>query len=63
MGRVKGNETILAPAVANSDSLRTTVPLHIVQQFKLKPKDHFSWELKVEGGELQILVTPRKRER
>lgn len=58
MSRVKGNQTILASAVANSDSLRTTVPSHIVQQFKLKQKDRFGWELKMEGGELLILVTP-----
>ncbi len=39
MGKVKGNVTTLHLAVSQSESLRTTVPSHIVSQFNLSPKD------------------------
>ena len=41
-----------------SDSLRTTVPTHIVKQFKLKAGNKLDWELMVEGGSLIIKITP-----
>ena len=60
MGRVKGNETILNLAVSQSESLRTTVPSHIVSQFNLKQNDRLRWELKVINGSLKIIITPVK---
>ena len=58
MGRVKGNETILSLAVSQSESLRTTVPAHMVDQFNLGPKDRFKWDLKVMDGGLKIVIAP-----
>ena len=58
MGRTKGNTTTLQLAVSKSDSLRTTVPTHIVSQFKLKAGDKLDWELIVDGKELKIIIKP-----
>ena len=58
MGRMKGNTTTLSLAVSKSDSLRTTVPTHIVSQFDLKPGSKLNWDLKVVEGKLEIIITP-----
>ncbi len=39
-------------------SLRTTVPASIVKQFNLKDGDKLDWTLKVEDGELIIVIKP-----
>ena len=45
--------------IANkSDSLRTTVPSHIIKQFKLKAGDQLEWNLVVENNTLRIVITP-----
>ena len=47
--------------IANkSDSLRTTVPAHIIKQFKLKAGDQLEWDLVVENNTLKIVITPLK---
>lgn len=43
-----------------SESLRTTVPSHIVKQFKLKQGDKLDWELIAEADSLKIIITPTK---
>ena len=43
-----------------SRSLRTTVPSHIVKQFKLGVGDKLDWELVVEEGELKIVIRPKR---
>ena len=58
MGRTKGNTTTLSLAVSNSDSLRTTVPTHIVSQFKMEAGDKLTWDLKVIDGKLNIVIAP-----
>ena len=58
MGRMKGNTTTLSLAVSKSDSLRTTVPTHIVSQFKLKAGGKLDWNLEVVDGKLKIIITP-----
>jgi len=40
-----------------SDSLRTTVPSHIVKQFNLKPGDRIDWELVVENGGMGVRIS------
>ena len=45
MARMKGNETTLTLAVSKSDSLRTTVPIHIVQKLELHSGDRVIWDL------------------
>ena len=42
----------------SSNSLRTTVPSHIVKQFKLKAGDKMDWTFMVEGNKLIIIITP-----
>ena len=47
--------------IANkSDSLRTTVPAHIIKQFKLKAGDQLEWNLVVDSGTMRIMITPLK---
>ena len=58
MGRMKGNTTTLTLAVSKSDSLRTTVPTHIVSQFNLQPGNKLTWGLEVVNGKLKITITP-----
>ena len=58
MGRMKGNTTTLSLAVSSSESLRTTVPTHIVSQFKLKAGDKLDWDLRVIDGKLNIVIAP-----
>ena len=44
-----------------SDSLRTTVPSHIVRQFDLKAGDQIDWKMVVENNQLTIKVTPSRK--
>ena len=62
MGRTKGNTTACSLAVSKSDSLRTTVPSHIVNQFNLKPGSKLKWNLEAGKGRLKIIITPVKEE-
>jgi len=60
-GKMEGGiTTSLTPAKTESTSLRTTVPMSIVRQFNLNSRDKLSWKLKVEEGELVIIVKPIK---
>ena len=43
-----------------SESLRTTVPSHIVKQFKLKQGDQLDWELIAVSDSLKIVITPTR---
>lgn len=45
MGRVGTNESVLSLAVSNSQSLRTTVPIHIAQKMGLSEGDRIAWDL------------------
>lgn len=48
--------------VANqSDSLRTTVPGHIIEQFGLAKGDQLEWILKVGDGIMTIEIKPVKK--
>ena len=57
-----GEITYLNKASTKNESLRTTVPRSIVQQFGLTEYDKLEWILKAEGGELVIMVKPKKGE-
>jgi len=54
------NETVLNPATSKSNSLRTTVPMFIINQFKLKQGDKLRWSFKAEKAKLIIIVEPIK---
>lgn len=52
--------TALVPTGGGSNSLRTTVPMWIVQQFSLKSGEKLIWKVASdESGELFIKVMPR----
>jgi len=55
-----GETTTLTPATTKSTSMRATVPMSIIKQFNLKAGDKLSWKLKVENGDLVIVVRPIK---
>ena len=65
MGTISGLgddlKTVLSKANTNSPSLRTTVPLSIVEQFDLKVGDNLDWKLDLSGGRLRVLVEPVKK--
>ena len=45
MARMKNNETVMTLAVSSSDSLRTTVPIHIVKKLGLENGDRVQWDI------------------
>ena len=56
-----GDITSINKASTTNESLRTTVPRTIVNQFNLTFEDKLEWILKAEGGELIIQVKPVKK--
>ncbi len=48
------DESVLQPATTKSNSLRTTVPVSVVNQFDLKKGDKISWS--IENGSVIIQV-------
>jgi antitoxin component of MazEF toxin-antitoxin module len=55
--------TKLTPATSKKESLRTTVPRSIVEQFDLTSGDSIEWKMEVRDAELIVVVRPMKRER
>ncbi|MCX6822238.1 MAG: AbrB/MazE/SpoVT family DNA-binding domain-containing protein [Candidatus Aenigmarchaeota archaeon] len=55
-----GFKTTLTKASTITNSLRTTVPAGIIQQFNLKDGDILDWTLKAEKKEIMIIVKPIK---
>lgn len=58
-----GELTAINKAASKNDSLRTTVPKSIVNQFGLNDKDKLDWSLKAEEDHLIIIVRPIKKTR
>jgi bifunctional DNA-binding transcriptional regulator/antitoxin component of YhaV-PrlF toxin-antitoxin module len=56
MSRQQGDITILTKA-NSSQSLRTTIPMSITRQFKLKEGDHLRWEIQAEESKLFVVVS------
>jgi hypothetical protein len=52
-----GEITIANKASSKFASLRTTIPMSIVRQWKLKNGDKLDWEWKVIEGQMSLLVT------
>lgn len=52
--------TRLVSTGGTSRSLRTTVPQWVVEHFSLTPGDAVNWALKVENGEVSLVVTPKR---
>ncbi len=52
-----GEITVAKKASSKFASLRTTVPMSIVRQWKLEDGDKLGWEWKVIDGQLAIVVS------
>ena len=50
------NETTVVAVGGKGRSVRTVIPLWVVQQMKIKVGDKISWNLKVEEGEIQVNI-------
>ncbi len=57
MSRDLGEVTVATKASSKFASLRTTIPMSIVKQWKLKDGDKIDWEWKVIEGKIALLVT------
>ncbi len=55
-----GEVTTLSVATSGKESLRTTVPMSILRQFKLGVGDKLDWGLEARNNELIIIVHPIK---
>jgi hypothetical protein len=56
MSRQQGDITVLTKANSRSQSLRTTIPMSITRQFKLKEGDHLRWEIQARDNKLILVV-------
>lgn len=52
-----GEITVAKKASSKFASLRSTIPISIVRQWKLEDGDKLDWEWKVIDGELSIVVS------
>jgi hypothetical protein len=52
-----GEITVAKKASSKFASLRTTIPMSIVRQWKLEDGDTLDWEWRVIDGQLAILVS------
>ncbi len=57
-----GEQTTLTLATTGKESLRTTVPMSIIKNFKLKAGDKLDWNFDIKDGKMIILVQPVKIE-
>jgi hypothetical protein len=55
-----GEQTKLALKIATKSSLRTTVPMFMVKQWKLKPNHYLDWSLEICNGELVVVVRKQR---
>jgi hypothetical protein len=52
-----GEITSVAKNAKSFASLRTTIPISMVRQWKLKPKDKLYWEWEVRNSQMVAVVT------
>jgi Antidote-toxin recognition MazE, bacterial antitoxin len=52
-----GEVTVATKASSKFASLRTTIPMSVVKQWKLKDGDKLDWEWKVIDGKMALVVT------
>ncbi len=57
---VKGSSTTSLVSTGGSNSLRTTVPMWLVDQFGLKSGSKLEWRIQAENGKMSIIVTPQE---
>tara|TARA_R110000824_G_scaffold400338_1_gene607639 strand:- start:7114 stop:7299 length:186 start_codon:yes stop_codon:yes gene_type:complete len=51
------NQTTVVAVGGSGRSVRTVIPLWICEQMGIKVGDKISWNLKVEKGELQMILS------
>ena len=56
-----GEQTALTKASTHFASLRTTVPMSVVKQWKLKPKDMLDWSWEIVNGQMVLIVRKIKK--
>lgn len=56
----EGDITNLTKANTKSNSLRTTIPMSVTNQFGLKEGDKLSWKIEAENNNLVIKIKPVK---
>ena len=59
MARLENNETVLSLAVSRSNSLRTTVPIHIIRKLNLSDGDRVEWDIDKVDGRWMAIVTKK----
>ncbi len=57
---MKGKTTVLTRANKTSQSLRTTVPKFIIDNFNLKEGDKLLWRIEARNNDLLVVVKPIK---
>ncbi len=55
-----GEITSLTRNAKSFASLRTTIPISIVRQWKLEPKDKLYWEWEIRGNKMVAVVTKQE---
>ncbi|MDN5847125.1 MAG: AbrB/MazE/SpoVT family DNA-binding domain-containing protein [Candidatus Nitrosocosmicus sp.] len=58
MSEKHGDITNLTKANTRSNSLRTTIPMSITNQFGLKEGDKLSWQIEANNNNLIIKIKP-----
>jgi|TARA_R110002051_G_scaffold104342_1_gene176790 antitoxin component of MazEF toxin-antitoxin module len=54
----KKSATMLVSTGGGSRSLRTTIPMWIVEHFNLSAGDSVRWKFKVDEGQIIVVMTP-----
>ena len=52
-----GEITVATKASSKFASLRTTIPMSIVRQWKLNPSDKLEWQWKVIEGQMALVIS------
>ena len=50
------NQTTVVAVGGKGRSVRTVIPLWVVQQIGIEAGDQISWNLKVEEGEIRVVI-------
>lgn len=61
MGRMSGTDTMVSSARSNSRSLRTTIPVFVVEALGLKEGMSLHWELDKDGKTWKAIFKPKKK--
>jgi antitoxin component of MazEF toxin-antitoxin module len=58
LDNTQGTITYIVKAHSKSNSLRTTIPMSIINQFGFKEGDKLSWKIEAEDNSLIIKIKP-----